>query len=54
MSPSANDPQDGSYEKPFIDLMNAMERADELTAPWTGPVVYIYLLKGTHYILEGG
>ena len=54
VSPLANSLGDGSYDNPLSDLMDAIERADELAAPWTGSKINIYLLKGTHFVLEGG
>ena len=45
--------RDGSLVTPFIDLTDALTRAQELAAPYTSTVqVNIYLTAGSHYLLR--
>ena len=47
-----NDP-DGTYEKPFSNLYDALHKGYELAAPFTNGRIKILLFKGQHYLLEG-
>jgi hypothetical protein len=42
---------DGTLEKPFIDIMNGIEKGREIVAPFTEGEIKIYLLKGVHFSL---
>ena len=41
----------GTELDPFINLMDAITKADELAAPYSGQSVTISLTPGIHYIL---
>ena len=49
-APILHSQRDGSESKPFLDIRDAMIRAQELAAPNTSAIVSIYLLKGTHFV----
>ena len=49
-APLPHSQRDGSETKPFLDIRDAMIRAQELAAPNTSAIVSIYLLKGTHFV----
>ena len=43
----------GAIEDPFTDLRSAIEKADEITAPYSleSQTVTIYLSKGPHFVV---
>ena len=46
-----NQQRDGSEENPFINLRDALVKADEVAAPFSEHNVGIYLSPGTHHIV---
>ena len=54
MTASGGDTQDGSYDFPFENLFDVLEKGYELTSKGTKSNINIYLFKGTHYVLENG
>jgi hypothetical protein len=47
---TAND-SDGSLSKPFVDIMNGIEKGRELIASYSEGEIDIHLYKGTHFAL---
>ena len=43
---------DGSIDKPFGDLFDAINKAEELAAPYYNSDIFIYLFAGDHYLLR--
>lgn len=44
--------KDGSSAKPFSDLLDAIRKAYEMSAPYVFSTVSITLTSGTHYLLK--
>jgi hypothetical protein len=44
---------DGTSSQPYDNLMDAIERAFELAAPYTSASITIYMYSGTHYLVRG-
>ena len=51
---SGGDTQDGSYDHPFENLFDAIDKGYELSAGGTNSIINIFLFKGNHFILENG
>ena len=47
-----NQLRDGSLLNPFVDLRDALSKAEELAAPYSHASVAIYLTRGDHFLLE--
>jgi hypothetical protein len=43
---------DGTLNNPFFDILDALEKAQELCAPFTSCTTTIYLMKGDHFLLR--
>ena len=43
--------REGTETDPFINLMDAIRKADELAAPYSGSSVTISLSPGEHFVL---
>ncbi len=50
-SGSTNSERDGTLGNPFIDLRDALTRADELAASHSNAAITIYFTRGSHFLL---
>lgn len=47
----SNSERDGSLSNPFIDVRDALAKANELASSHSNAAITIYLTKGTHFVL---
>ena len=48
---NSNTEREGTEDNPFINLRDALVKADELAAPFSDHSVSIYLTPGTHHVI---